>query len=226
LRESKLYPIVERFLQRNFHCFRTAKNKGLRYSRIDVLGVRDVGGDLSGDIETIGVEVKKGSQPFAQACGQTAGYKVYANRVYLAELRGEPYGSDELKIASDLGIGLIQIKQDRCYEVLSSPFYQPTVKFNLSLLERLALGKCQICESFFEIGDLEKNFYSKMARENLQRAIKNEKGLIFWNDEVAERKNKARIRILPKNIRSYERRFICPDCVYYLLSQFQIRSKE
>jgi hypothetical protein len=58
-KESKLYPIVERWLRKHHHCFKTATNKGIKYSRIDVIGVRDVGGDLSGEIETISVEVKR-----------------------------------------------------------------------------------------------------------------------------------------------------------------------
>jgi hypothetical protein len=59
----------------------------LRFGRIDVIGIRDIGGDLSGEVETVAVEVKRGSTPFANACGQTYGYSVYANRVYLADLR-------------------------------------------------------------------------------------------------------------------------------------------
>src|SRR3990172_3808907 len=55
--EKKLYPIVERWFRRHFRCFRTGINKGLAHGRIDVVGVRDTGGDLSGEIETIAVEV-------------------------------------------------------------------------------------------------------------------------------------------------------------------------
>lgn len=81
--ENTLYPVVERWMQRKFACFATAVNKGLKHGRIDVIGVRDIGGDLSGAIETIGIEVKRGSFPFANACGQTLGYNVYVNRAYL-----------------------------------------------------------------------------------------------------------------------------------------------
>src|SRR5437870_13771626 len=81
--EKTLYTLVARWMRRHFLCFRPAINKGLRYRRIDVLGIRDMGGDLSGEVETIAVEVKRGSTPFSNACGQTLGYRVYANRVYL-----------------------------------------------------------------------------------------------------------------------------------------------
>src|SRR5437764_15255149 len=94
--ENTLYPYVERWLKRHFLCFRTAINKGLRHSRIDVVGVRDIGGDLSGDVETIAVEVKRGLFPFATASGQTLGYNVYANRVYLADVRDKSFTPDEI----------------------------------------------------------------------------------------------------------------------------------
>jgi len=101
-KEKTLYPMVERWLRRHFACFRTSVNKGLRHSRIDVVGVRDVGGDLSGEIETIAIEVKRGSFPFANACGQTLGYNVYANRVYLADVREQSFSREERQIASHL----------------------------------------------------------------------------------------------------------------------------
>lgn len=68
--ERKLYPIVEKWMKKQFFCFKTAINRGVKYGRIDIVGIRDVGGDLSGEIETISIEVKRGSEPFATACGQ------------------------------------------------------------------------------------------------------------------------------------------------------------
>lgn len=77
--EKKLYPVVIRWMRRHFGCFVTAVNRGLRHGRIDIIGLRDVGGDLSGEVETIAIEVKRGAFPFANGCGQTLGYKTYAN---------------------------------------------------------------------------------------------------------------------------------------------------
>jgi hypothetical protein len=218
--ERALYPAVERWLRRHFGCFRTAVNKGLRHSRIDIIGVRDTGGDLSGEVETIAVEVKRGSFPFANGCGQTLGYNVYANRVYLADLREKPFAPDEVQIASHLGIGLIQIRSGKCLEVISSPVYKPIQKLNLRLLETLRLGRCQLCDSVFSIGDPSgsNNRFSNLARENLRKAIASEKGLMFWNREVAKRKHQLRLRVSPDGT-TYERRFICPDCVYYVVAQ-------
>jgi hypothetical protein len=177
--EKAYYPLVARWLKRHFLCFKVAVNKGLRYGRIDVIGIRDIGGDLSGEVETIAVEVKRGSTPFANACGQTFGYSVYANRVYLADLREERFTQDESFIASNLGIGLIQIRGTKFGEVLSSPFYRPIPKMQLRLFEALRLGRCQLCDSVFEICAAEgNNRYTKVTREDLPKAIKEEKGAI------------------------------------------------
>ena len=215
--EKYLYPLVEKWMKRHFLCFKTAINKGLKYSRIDVLGVRDTRGDLSGDIETIAIEVKIGTVTFATACGQTLGYKVYVNRVYLAEMRNEQFSPEELSITSNLGIGLIYINGNRCKEVLSSPYYQPITQLNLKLLENIALGQCRICGCFFEIGNLDKNVYSKLQRQNLKQAVQKQKGMMFWNYEVGDRKNKFQIRRSKGDI-VYERRFICNQCIEVFFS--------
>ena len=213
--EKEYYKPVERWLKGHFSCFKTAINKGLRLSKIDVIGLRDVGGELSGDIEVIAIEVKREQTPFANACGQTLGYSVFANRIYLADLRSKTFKQEEIFIASHLGIGLIQIKGTKCREVLSSPYYDPIVRMQLGLLEALRFGRCQLCNSVFEIGDPEKgNPRSNLSRERVHEAIKKERGIMFWNHEVAERKRRLGIEGRKKGDQlSYERRFICPDCV-------------
>lgn len=86
-KESDLYPIVERWMQRHFHCFKTVIDKGLRYERIDMFGVRDVGGDLSGEVETIAIEVKKGRTPKrGRVCSRRAGRALISR----AALSSEP----------------------------------------------------------------------------------------------------------------------------------------
>ena len=95
------------------------------------------------------------------------------------------------------------------------------------LVECLALGKCQLCGTFFDIGTAEKggNRWSKVSRENFQKALASEKGLMFWNRELAERKRKLGIRIT-KDGSTHERRYICPDCISYLLAQIARSSPE
>jgi hypothetical protein len=220
-RESDLYPIVERWVKSHFLCFKTALTKGLRYSMVDVIGIRDIGGELSGEIQTIAVEVKRKGSPFATTTGQTLGYNVYANRVYLAEERDKPFSLDERDIASHLGVGLIQIRNSKCHEILTSPFYTPINRLNLLLLETLGLGRCQFCASFFDIGDT-KDHWRNMIRgedpaEDVRKAIKVAKGLMYWNQAVADRKRKIGVTKAEKGS-SMERRFICPECVQGFLA--------
>jgi hypothetical protein len=135
--ERSLYPVVEDWMKVQFQCFWTATNTGLRHSRIDVIGIRDVGGDLSGDVETIAIEVKQPGSPFATTSGQTFGYPVYTNRIYLAEAKGkkEDFSWEQMDIARHLGIGLVEIRDGKCREVLSSPTYSPIPRMNLLLLD-------------------------------------------------------------------------------------------
>jgi hypothetical protein len=219
--EKAAYPVVEKWLRKHFLCFQTAVNKGLKHGRADVIGIRDVGGDLTGDIETIVIEVKRGLDPFATASGQTLGYNVVANRVYLADVRPNEFTPDELQIASHLGIGLIQIRNRKCTEILSSPFYSPIRRFNFELLGKLGLGKCQMCGSFFRTGTIEKTF-ANLARENLRKAIRERKGVVFWNEEVAERKDKLGIRSSSQDV-IWDRRYICPDCIDRFISQISVK---
>jgi hypothetical protein len=214
--EKRNYPIVQRWLKRHFLCFKTAINKGLSYSRVDVIGVRDVGGQLSGEVQTIAIEVKQEGWPFATTTGQTLGYNVYANRVYLAESRKEPFSTDEMDIASHLGVGLIQIRNGKCSEILSSPFYAPIRRLNLRLLESLGLGRCQFCESFFETGKAQ-DLWANVIKEDVNKAIGEGKGVVFYNQEVADRKRKIGLTTLRKGD-TYERRFVCSDCVWSLLN--------
>jgi len=210
--EKTYYPIVEKFLAKSYQCFRTQINAGLKQSRADVIGIRDIGGDLTGEIETIIVEVKRGSEAFATASGQAYGYTVYANRIYLADKRQTSFTALEIQIASHLGIGLIKIDtKNKCSIVLTSPYYKPMIKMNADLLEKLRLGKCQLCESYIEIGD-EKNRYTYMAKEKISKALDEEKGVIFWNRQVSTRKEKHGVRVGKENT-TYERRFLCSDCI-------------
>ncbi|HEX4123322.1 MAG TPA: hypothetical protein VHY37_01245 [Tepidisphaeraceae bacterium] len=222
--EKDSYKPVARWLTRHFSCFESAKNRGLRLGRIDVIGLRDVGGDLSGDIEVVAIEVKRGKTPFANACGQTFGYSVYANRIYLADQRSISFTQEEIFIASHLGIGLIQIKGGKCIEVLSSPYYDPIAKMQLGLLESLGFGRCQLCGSVFQIGYPESgNMFSNLCKENIKRAIDKDRGILFWNREVADRKRRMGIRGKKGETTTYERRFICPNCVETIIAPLAAR---
>lgn len=215
--ERNLYPVVERWMKKRFRCFKTEINFGLSCSRVDVLGVRDIGGDLSGDVETIGIEVKGGAEPFATASGQALGYQVYVNRVYLADVRQGEFKPNEIDIASHLGIGFIQIKGSQCREVLSSPHHNPIPRMSLELLDRMALGHCRFCGVYFGIGT-EANRMSKVTRKSLKAALEKEKGFVFWNFELADRKRRLGMRNA-NNESSSERRYVCHECLKSVFSK-------
>ena len=217
LLEKEYYPIVAKWLSKQYQCFKTDINTGLTNSRADVVGIRDTGGDLSGEIELIIIEVKRDHEPFATASGQAFGYTIYSNRVYLADKRNDGFTSDEIMIANHLGIGLIQIdKNNKCHEVLTSPYYKPLTKFSVMLLHKLGLAKCQFCDTYFATGDND-NKSSKVSRENIKKAIVDEKGLIFWHREIDIRKNKFKSEKRNKDL-TYERRYLCPECTQLLFS--------
>jgi hypothetical protein len=84
-------------------------------------------------------------------------------------------------------------------------------RLKLLLLEAIGLGTCQLCGCVFEITEADSYRFSALSRENLKKAIEEEKGMMFWNHEVAERKRRLGVRPSPKET-TYERRFLCADC--------------
>jgi hypothetical protein len=213
--EKEHYPTVQKWVRSHFRCFRTFTDTGSHYGRIDVGGIRDVGGDFSGAFETIAVEVKRGPR-FLNAAGQAVGYRVYANRVYLADARDPPFNREELLIATNLGIGLIQIRGTKCREVLSSPVYEPITQLQLRLFEKLQLGICTLCNCAFELGGSETSSWRNISSEDILRAIKQKKGLLYGLREVDKRRAKLGLRGKTSYIET--RRFLCPDCVSLVLA--------
>lgn len=211
--EKDLYASVERYAQRRLRCFKTAVNTGLRAGRIDVVGLRDVGGNLEGSGEVIAIEVKRGQQSFLTAVGQAAAYSVYADRCYLADIRADGFKEEERTIAAQLGVGLLQLKIGKRVSVTEkqlAPIVTPHAAFRLELIEKLHYSLCTICTSFFERGD-GKNFRAKVVPQSEKinfrlRAVEGERGLIYWLGEQDGRSGK-------NEEHTYTRRYICPACV-------------
>ena len=220
--ESALYPGVEKFVKKTFGCYAAGINVGLKMGRIDVVGIRDTGGDHVGRDELIAVEVKRGTQPFATCAGQTVGYSIFAEQCYLAEWRPKnPFTTDEIAIASRLGIGLIQIKsQTNMTVVLSAPTQTPIERLKTQLCDKLGYGKCTVCQSLFVRGTTPKK-YDKVVRQSantskaLVRAVELEKGLVYWLHHSHEMVNGETGSTV------YRRRFVCPDCVASLFAHLK-----
>ena len=213
--ELTRYPLVQQFLKKRFACFDTAVNRGTRYGRVDVVGVRDLGGTLSGAFELIAVEVKGGGQPFATAAGQAYGYSVYAERCYLADCRDSKpaFSRQEVDIAASLGVGLLAIRASgRVAEVLASPRHTPMVSMRDQLLYKLGYATCTVCGSAFKHGGGIKRDETTTI-DYVKKALRDKRAFVYWLPEVYARKGGRD----PE--RNPERRYICRDCVWNLYDE-------
>lgn len=177
MKEKNYYRIVKGFLLKEFKCFYAETDVGVEnVGRIDVVGLRDIGGRYSGEIEIISVEVKKSTKSPGKKMGQALGYSVLANRCYLAA-PGE-FSMEHREIANRLGIGLIEIKDETCSEKLTSKYFEPIEALSLRLLRKINYRKCTLCGSVvkdIEIkrkiqikddGDIRPLLFTKQKKEN------------------------------------------------------------
>ncbi len=220
MKEKELYPRVATWLKTAMKCYATGTDTGLRNARIDAIGIRDVGGDLSGSIEVIAVEVKRGVTPFGNAVGQAHSYSAYADRCYLAGI--VPFDDEKLRIASHLGVGLLSITTNargarQVREILSAPLSRPLDGLRLEVVEKLGYSLCTLCRAVFKRGTKE-NWSENVSRARSQsgsllRAVKSELGFVYWLEEASGRDTRPRSRI-------YRRRYVCADCVWNLFRDF------
>lgn len=222
-RESALYPTVERWLQKGrFNCFASGIEVGLKYGRVDVVGISDSGRDLSAHEELIAVEVKPSPSRFAASVGQAYGYGVYADRCYLAcdfrSTQRTSYTPEEREIATQIGVGLLSIRaRGVVIEDLPSKLHQPIDGLRLELIEKLNYNLCAVCRSLFQSGKPARHArYSQVvrltgrsSRSTVARAVDEGKGVMYWLSEASERDPRNRAL-------EYRRRFLCADCVWAL----------
>jgi hypothetical protein len=172
----------------------------------------------SGEAETIAIEVKLGEKHFATACGQAAAYTLYANRVYLAQTRTHPFSLKELEIGSHLGVGLIHLGPNRIRESLSAPYHNTLPGITIDVLDKLNIGRCQLCQSFFSTGTEQRN---QRVSVSVRNSIKARKALQFFLPEQEARKIKT--GLIPRRSGIYDSRYICPDCLT-VLTEIAIQS--
>lgn len=225
LREKELYEVVERWASRHFGCFATSVNKGTRYGKVDVVGLRQAPGDYSADTDLICIEVKRGTQPLLNALGQAVGYSVYGNFCYLADYRPvEPFSEFERSLAEQLGVGLIRIKSRRQIQLISTARRcEPVSDLRLQLSYQIGYVQCTVCQTFFPRVD---TTGAKQAKSLLQRdldsrarvirGIADGKGLVYWPEDAADQDKTHSKRHADGLI--YNRRFLCNTCATLLLS--------
>lgn len=217
MRESDLYLPVEKWAKRHFGCFATGINKGTEYGRVDVVGLRQVPGDLSALTEFICIEVKKGTQPFLNALGQASGYSLYGDYSYLAEFRPDgPYSEEERLLAERLGIGLIRIDKSLRISMISTARQGvPVENLRLKVADQLGFVKCVLCATFFPRNDKER-FWGNLQRYNINRqrmikGVQDGRGLVFWPED-ASHQDKTHQKRHPNSVGIYNRRFMCNTC--------------
>jgi hypothetical protein len=140
--EEKLYPLVQRYLRRRGYL--TLPRKGGRV-QADIVGIRDVGGRYSHEIEVVAVEVKNRKRTRLRYVTQALGYSKFAHRCYLA--MPARYGEEEVRYARQMGVGLLQIGGKKIREVLSAETKIPTETELTGLLRRFGFVKCIFCGS-------------------------------------------------------------------------------
>lgn len=219
--ERDYYEPVAQWAKEHLGCFVTGIDTGLRQARMDVVGLRDAGGRLSGLAEVISIEVKRNRQRFATTVGQASGYSVYADRCYLAEYRPHGFDQTEVAIAETLGVGLIRLageKRVQITEVLSAPLRKPLERLRLEVIEKLNHSLCTICGSLFEAHFPGTPAPTLILEEDktldMKRAVSEFKGVVYWLIEQADR-----ARSNPNDDRIYHRRYVCSDCVQSLFWQ-------
>lgn len=230
LAERDLYPSVERFLRRKLGCFHTAQNVGLGANRIrgniDVVGLRHVGGDLRGDIEVIGCEVKD-DEPFLKSAGQALAYGVMAHRCYLAAV--DDFNTVQRRVAEHLGIGLMSIStgaRPKCREVQSAPAVAVIPAYCDELVEQMGYVQCALCRSFFQASDergklmTSDHIVRHAARRTAADARDAEKGFAYWIDHAWETRTDERTqRRLARTDSIYDRRYLCASCLRAMLPE-------
>jgi hypothetical protein len=210
VKEKALYEVMQ-FVEKQLGCNIVEKERGTNYGRIDVIGVREIEGDLSSNFEIIGVEVKQADDTFLKSAGQAKGYSVYVNRCYLAK-EGR-FVDEEMEIARVLGIGLIEVGGD-IREVLSSPFHFPSPVWQRKILYRLGQVVCTICGTVFPYKDTTGGGRSTpdVIVRALQRAKKGGRPYHYYLYDYNER-HKADQREYV-----HQKRFVCKDCLRALFS--------
>ena len=197
--EKEYYPAIESYINNQFHCISTAKNKGYRsLGLVDIIGAYDVSSAFYNDIEVVVVEVKTSISSFGKSIGQALGYSIYGERCYLAITfsNNDTFQEDHKYIANHLGVGLIRVPidsqgvaiTDQIEMILSSKKHEPILAQKHYMLNSLNISQCRMCDIYYK-------------NESMQD--------ITWNVERAALFTNIKNRIITLCEKSYK--LIIPD---------------
>lgn len=220
MEERDMYPVIARWLQAKGGCFFAAEEVGTRLGRIDVLGIRDMGGRLASETESIAVEAKTSTGRWAASVGQARGYSVFADRVYLAVAFDgrKTFSKDQILVAAALDVGLLAVRTRAkglaVEEVTTSPLHRPIMEMKRRILERVGYGNCTVCGCVFEIGDgvnVHSSVQRMQSKGSLPKALNDERGIVYWLGEEDRRNTDQSVNDMINH-----RRYVCADCCGYL----------
>jgi len=161
--EADLYPLVRDWLIADgYYCGddqagddgedRWWIDIGTKSTRLDVVGIKSIGGRNHDDVEIVGIEVKKHARATVKDINQTLGYHRFVNRAYFAS-PGD-YHPDVVQEAVRFGIGLLSIekasKKRPVRIVLTAGMNVPHPEQRANLMKKLWVGQCRLCGLFFE----------------------------------------------------------------------------
>lgn len=213
--ESKLYKQIEDFASEYFGCHTVKQQVGTKFGKVDVVGLKENRGDLESTSEVIAIEVKEEKASFLQAVGQTRAYSIYAHRCYLAfkKRNRNEFTDDEIDIADQLGVGLIEVKSNTCDIKLTSKLFSPQERYILQILDKLDYFRCVLCRGTYpkkHISDISSRLIflgdNPSYRGNLKKAIESRLNIRYYLFGLSHIREDDRKYV-------YDKRFICKDCV-------------
>lgn len=216
MEEKKLYKIVEEFARTEFGCGTVKQQVGAQLGKVDVIGAREIHGDLGTHTEIIAFEVKEEHAAFLSAIGQARAYSIYAHKCYLAykKRNSNAFTFEEIDIASQLGVGLIEIRGNGCKVISTSAAYSPRDSYTLAILNKIGLFRCTLCHATYSKNDVMDINPKEINLDKappyagqLKKAIKNKKNAAYYLFQMYLQRDDDERKYV------YDRRYICKDCV-------------
>jgi len=215
-KEISLYNRVAKFAVEQFDCRFMKQQIGTHLGKIDVAGIQELRGDLESEAEIVAVEVKEERAAFLNSIGQAVAYSIYAHRCYLAvrKRHGSQFSAEELQVAAQFGVGLIEIGAKGMSMRLTSRRFSPESRYVLQIIHRLGLFRCSMCRAVYEDKDStgvnqagkidlsEKPNY----RGQLSRIVAKRRNAKYYLYELHSQRDDPRVYVS-------DRRYLCKDCV-------------
>jgi len=222
--ESELYPKIKKYVETHFDCRHVAMQVGTRLGKIDVVGLKDIHGDLETRTEIIAVEVKEEGARFLNALGQALAYSVYAHSCYLAvRKRGKnSFTQEEKEVAAHFGVGLLEIKSADVAVTATSRYFAPDDRYVMQILKGLNYFRCSLCRGVYprkEVTELNSKDQIRLADTPsytgaLSKAIREGRHAAYYLYDLAAQMKDKRDYV-------WDRRYLCRDCISIFASLLQ-----